>query len=159
MCLIVDTNQRDAFFGRPTNPAYAPAVAWITSGGGRLVYGGKLRTEFATRPGVARLLDAWVKSGRAVLYADDLVESEERRVLAIGIRSDDEHVLALARLSGARLICTEDADLIVDTRDKRILDKPRARIYQRAEHAELLNHSGSCGRKPTRTSTGRTPRT
>ncbi|MFN0147596.1 MAG: hypothetical protein ACKVT1_13870 [Dehalococcoidia bacterium] len=155
----MDANQRDAFFGQPPKPEYVPAVAWITQRRGRLVYGGRLRVELAKKQGAARILAEWVKSGLAVEYSDEVVQAEEQTVIAIGIRSDDEHVLALARLSGARLIATEDEDLIADTTDKRLLDKPRGRIYQRAEHEHLLNHSRSCGLPPTRTARGRLPST
>lgn len=160
MCLIVDANQRDAFFGRPPKPEYAPAVAWILSdtAGGRLVFGGKLRAELAQKQGAFRVLREWVIAGRAVEYPDDEVAVEERLVLALGIRSDDEHVIALARISGARVVATEDADLIADVTNKKLLDKPRGKIYQRAEHEHLLNHSTSCGLPMTRTVRGRAAR-
>ena len=57
------------------------------------------------------------------------------------LQSDDSHVIALARASGARLLYTGDTALIADFKDKRLIDKPRGRIYSGAANSDLLTRS------------------
>ena len=54
------------------------------------------------------------------------------------ITSDDPHVLALARVSGARLLYTKDNALIRDFKDKKFIDQPRGKVYTRKTNEDLL---------------------
>ena len=65
--------------------------------------------------------------------ADEEVEActEEIRKREV-CRSDDEHVLALALVSGARLLYTNDAALIEDFKNRDIVRNPRGAIYTTA---------------------------
>jgi len=58
-------------------------------------------------------------------------------------RSDDIHILALARAGGARLLYTEDKDLKKDFKNKAIIDDPRGKIYSGAKNKRLLKR-GVC---------------
>ena len=97
-----------------------------------------------------RRLRDYVRDGRAVVIPEERFAADEfslrtRREL----RSDDPHVLALARESGARLLYTGDRDLIADFKDKRFIDNPRGRVYSGAGNANLLAKSVcAIGRKP-----------
>ena len=53
---------------------------------------------------------------------DREVDREEVSVVGMGIISDDPHVLALARICGARLVYTEDRDLMRDLKDRKLLN-------------------------------------
>ena len=44
----------------------------------------------------------------------------------------------LARKTGVRLLYTGDRDLIEDFKDKQFIDRPRGKVYTRAENARLL---------------------
>ena len=44
-------------------------------------------------------------------------------------RSDDEHVVALALVSGARLLYTNDAALIDDFKNREVVAAPRGKVY------------------------------
>jgi hypothetical protein len=91
-----------------------------------------------------------VRAGRAHLVDGSTVDAEEARLRAAkACTSDDEHVVALARMSGARVVCTEDHALWHDVRDKKLLDRPRGRVYRTARHKPLLHHDPAC-RKPTK---------
>src|SRR5436853_4523455 len=106
MCVIVDTNEAHRFFQRSPTSDYAPVIRWITTGSGRLRYGGKLKAELLHIQDAARLLRQWSAAGRAADEGDERVAAEERRVDALGVcRSNDLHVIALARVSGARVLC------------------------------------------------------
>lgn len=52
--------------------------------------------------------------------------------------SNDAHVVALARISGARVVATKDIQLHVDIKNKTLLDNPRGSVYQDESHAHLL---------------------
>ncbi|HWP28531.1 MAG TPA: hypothetical protein VNM50_03235 [Chloroflexota bacterium] len=148
MCVIVDANEAHEFFQDPPSPRYAPVVTWITRGAGFLRYGGRLKAELLRNSISARLLQAWSAAGRALDEGDEIVAAEEQRVAAMGLcRSNDHHIIALARVSGARLLCTSDDALAADFRNKRLVDRPRGSIYKDPSHKHLLRHSSSCGMK------------
>ena len=52
--------------------------------------------------------------------------------------SNDCHIIALARASGARLLCSDDVKLGEDFKNKKWIDKPRGKIYKNATHNKLL---------------------
>ena len=65
--------------------------------------------------------------------------------------SDDPHVLALAEVSGARLLYTNDRDLQQDFRDHKIINNPRGNIYTTLvnkdfvrSHKDLLSRRNLC---------------
>ena len=68
-------------------------------------------------------------------------------------RSDDEHVLALALVSGARLLYTNDSALIEDFKNRAIVQNPAGKIYTTARnntvttaHRRLLADRTLCRR-------------
>lgn len=48
--------------------------------------------------------------------------------------SDDEHIIALAQISGARLLYSNDGDLHKDFRNKNLIDNPRGKVYSTREN-------------------------
>ena len=54
-------------------------------------------------------------------------------------KSDDEHVLALALVSGARLLYTNDPALIDDFGNREIVASPRGKIYTTARNAGVTD--------------------
>ena len=63
-----------------------------------------------------------LQAGRARRISDESVDSETDTVRSDGVcSSNDEHVLALARVSGARLLFTNDGDLQDDFRNPQIV--------------------------------------
>jgi hypothetical protein len=54
------------------------------------------------------------------------------------LKSDDPHIIALAKVSGARLLCSKDQNLHTDFGNRVFIDKPRGNIYQNQSHAKLL---------------------
>ena len=80
-----------------------------------------------------------MRAGRAESIPADRFAADERALTARpDLRSDDAHVLALARKTGVRLLYTGDRDLIEDFKDKQFIDRPRGKVYTRAENARLL---------------------
>lgn len=162
MCLVLDTNRFGDALANPVPEAYAPLLRWLTepNGDGSLVLGGtKYREEIARHGNARRFFVGQLRAGRAVLVEDGPVDQEEKRLRdGAACASDDEHVIALARISGARVVCTEDQALWTDIKNKALLDSPRGRIYRTADHAPLLHHDAGCQRSPKKTAPSRKDR-
>lgn len=141
---IVDNSARDEVFGDNRSPAGGFFFRWLNNGNGRLVVGGKLLKELsrsekfkkwfyaALRPTVANV--------RRISKQDVDRETEVLQSLG-GCRSDDEHVLALARVSGARLLFTNDRDLQEDFRDPSLINSGsgRGRVYTTRRHKDVTD--------------------
>lgn len=153
MCAIVDANVGHEVFGDARSEAGSYFFDWLNrANGGRLAIGGKLREELSSNRNFLRWLSVAGRLGRTINVTDDRVDAETESLHAEGIcRSNDEHVLALARLSGARLLFTNDNDLQDDFRDREIVGGVRGRIYTTGEyddvrrtHRELLRRRDLC---------------
>jgi hypothetical protein len=147
MCLIVDANAGGVFLARES-----PILTWLfgPTSEPRLVVGGKLKIELTRNAHVTRRLVQLERAGRLRPVPTTDLEREERHLNRQGhCCSNDLHVLALARISGARTLATEDGDLTTDFRNKLIIDSPRGRVYRDPDtHAHLLGHTpSSCGVK------------
>lgn len=131
MCAIVDANVGHEVFGDTQSEAGRYFLDWLNrANGGRLAIGGKLREELCSNRNFLRWLNVAGRLGRTINVSDDRVDAETESLRAEGTyRSNDEHVLALARLSGARLLFTNDNDLQDDFRDRSIVGGIQGRIY------------------------------
>ena len=97
------------------------------------------------RPTRARLR-AYVQAGKAQVVPAQRFAADERSLRErADLRSDDPHVLALARWTGVRLLYTGDQNLIADFKDKQFIDHPRGKVYSRAANAGLLTRA-ACAR-------------
>ena len=143
MCIIIDANRMGIFLSEPPNADAAPIHDWLMKKGGRIIYstGGKFAKEISRR--ARERLTAYVRSGMAIQVDAQKFRRDESS-LAPDVRSDDPHVLALARASGARLLYTDDAALMDDFTDKRFIDGPRGKVYKYAAHAKRLLTKKMC---------------
>ena len=142
MCIIVDTNKLGAFLADPADEDSGPIREWLGRGAGSIVYstGSKFAQEIQGRV-KARLAD-YVRAGRAKLIPESRFSDDERKLKnRADLRSDDPHVLALARAAGVRLLYTADRKLILDFKDKRFIDQPRGKVYSGVRNAGLLTGS------------------
>ena len=153
MCAIVDNNVRDQVFGEnSTSPAGRLFLKWLSEGRGKLVVGGGLLRELSEYGDFNRWLRTALGRNVAVATDDDAVDNETEAIRGEQVcRSDDEHVLALARVSGARLLFTNDADLQTDFKNRDIINNPRGVIYTTrrrqdvtSTHRNLLRRSDLC---------------
>ena len=154
MCAIVDANVASEVFGDARPPAGRRFFDWLGSPRGELVVGGKLRAELSRNLRFSRWLEIAIRYGRARSVMDEEVEdraNELRRREAC--TSDDTHVLALALVSGARLLYTNDAALIKDFKNRRIVANPGGKVYTTAKgnrltstHKRLLAARNLCRR-------------
>ena len=131
MCAIVDSNVVGEVFGPKPPPAGKGFFDWLNTGGGRLVVGGKLNKELFTSSSSFR---QWAKSatlaGRVRVVNDSNVENRTLQLEKESeYRSNDPHVLALAQVSGSRLLYSNDKDLQMDFKDKTLINNPRGTVY------------------------------
>lgn len=132
MCAIVDNNVAIEVFGKK-NKSLAPAAEffrlWIFRRGS-LVVGGKLADELRQHTDCVRAIRELIRRGRARRIDRTNVNDQERQLNRRQEHvSDDPHILALALTSGARLLYTNDKDLIRDFGNHRLISKPRGRVY------------------------------
>ncbi len=78
-------------------------------------------------------------------------EREEKLLQEETCRSNDTHVIALAQISGARLLYSNDMALHKDFRNKSLIDKPRGKVYSTNKRKDftsaqekLLNDRNLC---------------
>ena len=154
MCAILDANAVSEVFGENRPSAGTRFREWIDSGRGRLVTGGKAREELYRASERFRL---WARSairyGRLKEESDDRVNAQTAVVVEAGMhKSNDPHVLALAIVSGARLLYSNDRDLQTDFRNKSTIDRPRGHVYTTLvnreftrTHERLLRRKDLCG--------------
>ena len=131
MCAIVDVNVAHEVFGDSPSPPAEKFYEWLESGGGRLIVGGKLLKELEeTSPDFRRWGATAQLAGKMITVNEREVETRTRQIEREGaIRSDDPHILALAQVSGARLLYSNDRDLGDDFRDRKLIENPQGRVY------------------------------
>ena len=158
MCAIVDANVTFEVFGRKQTEAGTTFRRWLEGDRGTLVVGGRNLDELAHNGNFGRWFREARRSTDRVRQVDRAsIETQEQRLRrAGGLKSDDEHVLALALASGARLLYTNDRALQDDFANGRIIQRPKGRVYATqgsgsltSEHRELLDTEGLCGRPGT----------
>ena len=71
---------------------------------------------------------------------DEQIDAEKDLVAkAAQPKSNDLHVLALARISGARVIATDDRALQEDIGNKKLLDAPRGKVFSNENQRHLFS--------------------
>ena len=132
MCAIVDADVADQVFGRRNRPeAGVEFFRWLNAGSGRMVTGGGNWRELCQTSARAWMQQA-VLAGRIRILDQAKVDARTSELRADCV-SNDAHVVALAQISGARLLYTNDGALHQDFRNKTFIDQPRGRIYSTKE--------------------------
>ena len=150
MCAIVDANVAHEVFGPNPPPAGDGFFQWIMNGRGHLVAGGKLLEELERSSGEFRQWASQaVRAGTMTIVNESELETRTREVEATGDhQSDDPHVLALAQVSGARLLYSNDAALQSDFKNKQLIDNPRGKVYSTRENKDFTQSRKRLLRRP-----------
>jgi len=143
MCLIIDNNKRDELFKSPLGDKERVIFDWIRVAG-KLAIGGKLRRELLGSHKMVRLLAQLKLAGRLNEVEDSAVDRKEREVSKLPIESDDPHIIALALVSSARLLHTDDAALMRDFKNGTFVPVPRGKIFN--GNVAMLRRDGFCPR-------------
>jgi hypothetical protein len=141
--IIVDANCAAETLSERPSPDFKPVLDAVIAGTNKLAIGGStLNKEYQKLKGVWRFIRILDQAGRTQLCSVSEVDREMELVKTkFNISSDDPHVLALARISGARILCSRDKALHGDFGNPGIINKPRGKVYQNATHARLLTQS------------------
>ena len=138
MCAIIDNDVSHQVFGtNPTGPGLFFRDWLGRSNGGIIVAGGRLFRELVQNPNFRSFFEARQQAGRAIRVPDSVVDAAEDELQSVDTRTNDKHVLALARVSGARLLFTNDRALQADFRNSRIVPGTRGRIYTTVQHTDV----------------------
>ncbi len=140
MCLIIDANCAVETLTNAPSPEFEPVIRAIMSNKAVMVRGGeKLTLEYKRLPMVWRFIVALDRAGKSIVVSDSEVNRVHQLLkVANTLQSDDPHIIALAQVSGARLLCSKDQALHTDFGNKAFVDEPRGSIYQNKSHAKLL---------------------
>ena len=153
MCAIVDANVTSEVFGSSPSPAGDKFFDWINTGSRRLVASGKLLEELETSsPGFREWASQAVQAGTMRILDESEVGARTKHIERQGIRTkDDPHILALAQLSGARLLYSNDKRLRRYFKDTRLIANPAGHIYSTLRsknfsrsHRRLLSRTDIC---------------
>ena len=131
MCSIVDANVVHEVFGTDRPEAGVKFFEWFYTGSGHLVVGGKLLEELkGGSPGFRNVVQQLQLAGRMTIENKSVVDERTEQLQREGAcKSNDPHVIALAQISGARLLYSADGDLQQDFNNKELIDRPRGKIY------------------------------
>lgn len=147
MCAIIDANVAGEVFGSKRTEAGEKFFDWIDEGSGRLICGGKLLKELeGSSPGFREWVIAASQFGKIKNINEEEVKRETTQIQKESIRSDDPHILALAQISGARLLYSNDKDLHKDFKNKdlgSIYSTLRSEKFTRV-HRNLLSRRDLC---------------
>lgn len=128
---IIDTS----VFKKIGSSEMQPLLDWIERGHGILVYtdGGNYDKELkeSREKAFARFM-SYRQSGRARLFRWDLVQNYESELDSTTLRSNDLHIIALARASDTLVLCACDGDLKDDFLNRELLpsvNRRRRAVY------------------------------
>ena len=122
MCVIVDNNVRDLFLtsSKQNNDSAWNLRKYIENGQIKLVVGGELKSELCENYIFKEWLNEQIKSGSARECPKEDVLEAEKRLTKENYLSNDKHVLALAKVSGAGLLFSHDDNLIRDYKNQNL---------------------------------------
>ena len=144
MCIIIDADV--AHLLSPLSDDARQVVDWIERGSGRLVIGGQNTRELLRNAAAAGWVRTLLQAGRARRLPEDVLVAERQNVEQLGLCcSNDLHIIALARASGARIVFSQDKKLHTDFTNGALINRPRGKVYQAVNHRHLLR-SDACRR-------------
>ena len=134
MCCILDASCFGEFFD-PKNTDMKPLREWLNKKNGKLAYSPteKLKKECEGNQNFKELLAARRRAGKAKTPDANEVHKKTKK-LERKVKSNDAHIIALAMVSGAKLLVTHDVALMTDF--KRLIKD--GRIYRKKSHKHLL---------------------
>lgn len=145
MCAIVDANAVGELWDGGSSAAGQGFRRWVEGPNGRLVVGGQLRQELGSS-NAARWLQELDRADRLTRVDDSRVDRQAARLRSVpasdpgSCRSDDHHVIALAQISGARLLFSNDKDLHKDFKNRQLIDQPTGTVYSTLARNDFTSH-------------------
>jgi predicted nucleic acid-binding protein len=147
MCIIIDTSAFAPVFVTTSelHVEFEPVLKWITTGKGKVVYGGtKYKGELQRAKKYLRIFNNLKRSGRTVEIDDQKVDHEQQLLESTLAHRDfdDAHLVAIIRASGCKLMCCEDERAHEFIKDGTLYPNPQyaspPKIYRNSSHSSLL---------------------
>lgn len=145
MCIVIDTNVWSCVFSPDdvNHADFAPVLTWITEGPGFVVYGGsKYQEELRNAVRYRGIFIELKKKGHAKVINHTMVDAhaEEVERAANTPRCNDAHLIAIFRVSGCRLLCSNDqrSDQFIKNKAYYLTGQKPPLIYRSRQHRHLL---------------------
>lgn len=151
MCAILDANVAHQLTSTDPDSPGRRFLDRVDSKSLSLVIGGLLREELYQTT-LRDWLEEALVAGSIRTCDDEKVNLRTEEISNSGrCRSDDPHIIALAQISRARLLFTNDRKLKADFGDHQLVNNPRGRVYTtlryqsfHRSHRDLLNRPDLC---------------
>ena len=148
MCVIVDTNTLSRLKDR-NDENLQPVRKWLEKKNGKIVYSNteKFSTEWK-KAGMELWVRERIRTNQLKLVTEGVQEKEDE--LKDKIRSDDEHIIALALVAKVKILVSYsnpnkglkgDMDLFEDFKDSSLVG---GRVYTRKSHARRMLTRDTC---------------
>ena len=132
MCIILDANRWGDFSNQKED--MKPIHKWLEKQNGKLVYSDHSKIQQELNQLQKNNLVEYRRAGKALLVPGKQVEEKVKEIKKEHeLKSDDSHILGLAKASHATVLCTKDKKLHQDF--KHII---KGKIYQNKKHQHLL---------------------
>lgn len=137
MCAILDANVAHQVFGKSRTTPGIKFFEWIDNGSGRLVIGKALLAELNST-NAREWLHAAIIAGRVKIVQGKSIEDRTCQLRRQKVcESDDPHIIALAQITRARLLYSNDLRLHRDFKNKHLIDDPRGKVYSTYRNGRL----------------------
>ena len=123
------------FIGGRNNKRMRPIWSWFRNRSGKMVYSPteKFKREYKKFP-YRKDAEELRRAGRIKIVSPDIVQKKEDELRG-KIKSNDEHIVALAMVTGAKLLLSKDTDLINDFENPALVG---GNVYKQARAKSLL---------------------
>lgn len=161
MCIIIDTNTFGDFLklrklinhkeltkeecARFKSNNFYPVHNWVHNGKGKFIWGGsKYKGELAKVGNMLRYFKELSYQNKVIKINSGIVDQEQEEVLrrytGRSKKFNDPHLIAIAIVSGCRLICTNEEDACEYIKDKSLYPNSCKipKIYKNRNHKRLL---------------------
>jgi predicted nucleic acid-binding protein len=138
MCIIVDANVASDFIKESDDAK--PVLDLVIEDRLKIVCDHRLSKEWGNSR-LKKLTIQFIQAGRLFVYTQEQMAIEAEKLKKLSFKSDDPHILALARVSGARVLYSKDKKLHEDFKDSKLIHSPRGRVYQNQKHKHVLRKS------------------
>ncbi len=132
MCAILDASCLHKVFGEENRPeAGVKFFEWLESRG-TLVVGGNLLKELSQNNRFSEWYKQAILAGSGKVIRIEDVRVDKQTVIlqnSESCKSNDEHIVALAQVSKARMLYSDDGDLHKDFGNSNLINNPRGKIY------------------------------
>ena len=138
MCIIIDANKCNELANGDSD--LQPIIEWIASGKGNIVFANtdRFQTEFRGCSVDFKTLWRTYDQAGQVNHMNSIDVEKEMKTLK-NLKSNDDHIIALALVSGAKILVSGDKNLHEDFKNKE--NGVGGKVYQYKKQKHLLTQN------------------